>query len=64
MGAVLADFQNRQKGLLRDVYLADALHPLFALFLLFEQLAFAGDVSAVAFGNDVLADGEIGRAHV
>src|SRR5271165_1379953 len=60
--AVLADLEDRQKRLLRDVHLPDALHPLLALFLLFEQLAFARNVSAVALGDDVLADRRDGFA--
>jgi hypothetical protein len=35
---------------------ADVLHPLLAGLLLLEQLALAGDVTAVALGQDVLAD--------
>src|SRR5437764_5058184 len=49
------NLQNREKRLLRDLHLADALHPLLPLFLLLEELALAGDVAAVALGEDVLA---------
>jgi hypothetical protein len=35
---------------------ADHLHALLALLLLLEQLALAGDVTAVALGEHVLAD--------
>ncbi len=38
---VLTDLEHRQKRLLRNIHLADALHPLLALFLLLEQLALA-----------------------
>ena len=34
----------------------------FAFFLFFEEFAFAGNVSAVAFGEDVFADGGDGFA--
>ncbi len=56
------DFKDGEEGFLRDVDLADALHALFAFFLFFEELAFAGDVSAVAFGENVLSDGGYGFA--
>ena len=36
---VLTDLEHRQKRLLGNIHLADALHPLLALFLLLEQLA-------------------------
>src|SRR5580704_4335126 len=45
---VAADFEHRQEGLLRNFDLTELLHPLFPLALLLQQLAFAGDVSAVA----------------
>src|SRR5579875_2877128 len=57
--ASLLDFQDREKRLLGNFDLAQALHPLLAFLLLFEQLAFAGDVAAVALGQHVLAQ----RAH-
>jgi len=47
-------FQNGEEGFLRDVHLADALHAALAFFLLFEEFAFARDVSAIAFGENVL----------
>src|ERR1700687_655579 len=50
-------FEDGQEGFLRDVDLADALHALFAFFLLFEEFALAGNVAAVALGQNVLADG-------
>ena len=59
---IFADFEDGEEGLLGDVDLADALHALFAFFLLFEELALAGDVAAVAFGDDVFADGGDGFA--
>src|SRR5260370_5350921 len=52
---LFADLQNGQKRLLRDFNLPDLLHALLAGFLLLEQLAFARDVAAVAFGENVLA---------
>src|SRR3989454_12214602 len=50
------NFQNCEKGFLRDIDLADALHALLAFFLFFEELAFARDVAAVAFGENVFAN--------
>src|SRR5882762_5277899 len=50
-------FQDGEEGFLRDIHLAYALHALFAFFLFFEELAFAGDVAAVALGQNVFADG-------
>src|SRR5438067_5246461 len=59
---VFADFENRQEGLLRNVYLANAFHSFLAFLLLFQQLTFAADVATVALGEHILADGTHGRA--
>src|ERR1700680_2499577 len=48
--------QHGEEGVLRDVHAADPLHALLACLLLLDQLALAGDVAAVALGDDVLAD--------
>jgi hypothetical protein len=53
--AILADLKYRQKGFLGNVDLTDALHPLFAFFLLFQELALTADVSSVALGDHILA---------
>ena len=53
---VLADLEYGQKGLLRDVHFADALHALFSFFLLFQELALARDVSAITLGRHVLSE--------
>src|SRR2546422_635814 len=53
----LVNLQDRQECLLRDLDGSHLLHPLLSLFLLFEQLALARDVTAVALGGDVLAQG-------
>src|SRR5690606_6712902 len=53
----VAGTQHAQKRLLWDLDAAELLHPLLAFFLLFEQLPLAGDVTAVALGGDVLAEG-------
>src|SRR5438093_7841903 len=50
-----AHLQDCQKRFLRDLDLADTLHPLLAFLLLLEQLALARDVAAVALGEHVLA---------
>src|SRR3989304_9662876 len=47
--------QDGEKGLLRHLDRAELAHPLLALLLLFEQLALAGDVAAVALRDHVLA---------
>ena len=55
-------FQHGDEGFLGDADFAELFHALFALFLFFEEFALAGDVAAVAFGGDVLAEGADGRA--
>src|SRR5712672_2525540 len=52
---LLADLQNGQKRLLRDLNLPDLLHAFLAGFLFLEQLALARDVAAVTLGEHVLA---------
>jgi len=64
--------QDRHERLLRDVNHADGLHALLAFLLLLQQLvrdslgppgprvSRTGDVTAVAFGRDVLAEGSDG----
>jgi hypothetical protein len=47
-------FQRRDKRFLRNLDLAELPHLLFARLLLFQQLAFAGDVAAIAFRGHVL----------
>src|SRR6266487_6907695 len=59
---LLVDAQDGQEGLLRDVDRPHPLHALLALLLLLEELALAGDVAAVALGEDVLAEGLDGLA--
>ena len=58
----LFSLKDFHEGALGDVDLADLFHFLFALFLLFPELALAGDVAAVAFGGDVFGDGADGFA--
>src|SRR5713101_4427158 len=50
------DLQHSEERFLRDVHAAHALHALFSFFLFFQELAFSSDVTAVALGEDVLAD--------
>src|SRR5215210_2658059 len=50
---LVAEFEDGQEGLLRDLDAADLLHPLLAL---------ARDVAAVALGRHVLAEGLDGLA--
>src|SRR5262245_32036600 len=49
--------QHGEKSFLRNIDLADALHAALSFFLLFQQLALARDVTAVALCDNVLADG-------
>src|SRR5262249_16758710 len=49
------DFQDGEEGLLGNLDAAYALHSFFAFLLLFEELAFSSYVSAIPFGEDVLA---------
>src|SRR4051794_38120403 len=59
---LISAFQYRHERFLRDVHAAHALHALFAFLLFLQELALAGDVAAVAFGGDVLADALDGLA--
>src|SRR4051794_37743647 len=58
----LAHLKRGEKGFLRYLHLPDLPHALLALLLLLEELALAGDVAAVALGDDVLAEGLDGLA--
>ena len=56
--AVVAAFAGRQRGdesLLRHLDMTKHLHALLARLLLFEQLAFTGDITAIAFRQNILA---------
>src|ERR1700730_3529016 len=55
--SAVAHLEGGDEGGLRDLDLAELAHPLFALFLLVEELPLAGHVAAIAFGEDVLAQG-------
>src|ERR1051325_8826 len=57
LAAAFADFEDGEEGFLGDVDATDALHALLAFLLLLEEFAFAGDVAAVALGEDVFAHG-------
>src|SRR5712675_826234 len=54
--------QRRDKSFLRDVDLAELPHLLLAFLLLFQKLALASDVAAIAFRGDVLAQRTHGLA--
>ena len=47
--------ERGHEGLLGHVHPPDRLHPLLALLLLLQKLALAGDVAAVALGQNVLS---------
>src|SRR5713101_6794253 len=49
----LVNLEDREKRFLRNLHRAHLLHAFLALFLLFEELAFAGDVAAIALGGHV-----------
>src|SRR5215813_63749 len=51
------DLQRRQKRFLRNLHLAQLFHALLAFLLPAQQLALARDVTAIAFGHDVLTEG-------
>ncbi len=55
--AVFAYFEDGQKGLLGNVNSADPFHSFLAFFLFFQKFALARNVTAVALGNNVLANG-------
>src|SRR6266566_7821644 len=55
-GALLVKLEHRHERLLRNLDRADSLHSPLAFLLLFQQFAFAGDVSAIAFRENVLPD--------
>src|SRR3712207_4209048 len=52
-----SDAEGGEEGLLWDLHPPYLLHPALAGLLALEELALAGDVSAVAFGGHVLAVG-------
>ena len=51
------DFQYCHEGFLGDFDGANAFHPFFPFFLFFQQFSFAGDITSVTFGRDILAHG-------
>src|SRR5918993_444404 len=58
----VSDSQCGQEGFLGYLHVADLLHAALALFLLLEELAFAGYVTTVAFGGNVFAVSAYGLA--
>src|SRR5258708_39221681 len=59
---VRADLQTREKSFLGYIDAADPLYSFFAFLLFFEELAFAGNIAAVALRNNVLANRRDGLA--
>src|SRR5687767_10485855 len=47
------DFQDREKGFLRNFNAADGFHPFLSFFLFFEQFALARNVTAITLCRDV-----------
>ena len=48
-------FQRGEKRLLGDFHFADLFHAFLTLFLLLQQFAFARNIAAITFGDDVFA---------
>ena len=55
--SIVFELEDGDKGLLRDGHRTHLHHALLPLLLLLEELALAGDVAAIALGDDVLAKG-------
>src|ERR1039457_3448517 len=53
----LINLENGQERLLGKFHVSHILHALLALFLLLQQFALTGDVTAVTLGQDVLTHG-------
>jgi hypothetical protein len=53
-------FQHGEEGALGEFHLTDHLHALFTLLLLVEEFSLSGNIAAVTFGRDVLAEGTDG----
>ena len=53
----MSEFEHGHEGFLGNVDGADRFHAFLPFSLFFEQFLFAGDVAAVAFGEDVFAEG-------
>ena len=47
--------QNSQKRILRDFDFSYLLHLFFTGFLFFQELSFSGNVSAIAFGENIFS---------
>ena len=52
---MLAQVQNGKESLLGDFHVAYHFHAFFTAFLFFEQFPFAGDISAITFGEYILS---------
>src|SRR5262245_40872499 len=57
--SVISSLEYLNESFLRYIHGSDGFHPLLAFLLFLQQFAFAGDVAAVAFRSDILAE----RAH-
>src|SRR6478752_3292534 len=51
----IADLQDRQKSFLRDLDITNLFHSFFSGLLLFQQLALARDIEAIALCKHVFA---------
>src|SRR5439155_1672127 len=52
-----ADLQYRKKGFLRNIHLPNAFHSPLSFFLFLQQLAFAGNITAITLGQNIFSDG-------
>ena len=52
----LIQFEDSKEGFLGDFDVANLLHTFLTTFLFLEQFAFTADVTAITFGEDILAN--------
>ena len=52
----LIQFEDSKEGFLRHFHISDLLHTLLSAFLLLEQLTLTAHVTAITFGEDILAN--------
>ncbi len=50
ISVIIIEGEHAHESLLRNIDRTDRFHPLFAFFLLFEQLLLPGDIAAIALG--------------
>src|ERR1700743_3854616 len=60
--SAIADLQYGKKRFLRNIDAAHTFHPPLTFLLLFEELAFAADITAIALSQNILTHGGDGFA--